>query len=102
MFVPHIAATRAEPIDYDVLMEQLSPAVKTHISQLIDLASDKRETAGLIVDRLIPVLPKIFPLAGGNFDVPAVVAQIAAEIRRIVAPLDPPEMKEWVSGLVVE
>ena len=100
--VPHIAATRAaEPIDYDVLTEQLSQAVKPHISQLIDLASDKRETAGLIVDRLIPVLPKIFP-AGGNMDVPAVVAQITAEIRRIVAPLDPHEMKEQVSGLVVE
>src|SRR6266702_383311 len=100
--VPHIAATRAEPIDYDVLTEQLSQAVKPHISQLIDLASDKRETAGLIVDRLIPVLPKIFPPAGSNIDVPAVVAQIAAEIRRIVAPLDPHEMKEQVSGLVVE
>ena len=100
--VPHIAATRAEPIDYDVLTEQLSQAVKPHISQLIDLASDKRETASLIVDRLIPVLPKIFPPAGGNFDMPAVVAEISAEIRRIVAPLDPHEMKEQVSGLVVE
>ena len=94
--VPHIDATRAEPIDYDVLTEQLSQAVKPHISQLIDLASDKRETAGLIVDRLIPVLPKLFPPAGSNVDV------IAAEIRRIVAPLDPHEMKEQVSGLVVE
>jgi hypothetical protein len=101
--VPHIAAaTRAtEPIDYDVLTQQLSQAVKPHISQLIDLASDKRETAGLIVDRLIPVLPKLFPVAAaGNVD--DVVAQIAAEIRRIVAPLDPHEMKEQVSGLVVE
>ncbi|KAH9171750.1 hypothetical protein EDB89DRAFT_2114402 [Lactarius sanguifluus] len=100
--VPHIAATRAEPIDYDVLTEQLSQAVKPHISQLIDLASDKRETAGLIVDRLVPMLPQIFPPAGSNFDVPAVVAQVAAEIRRIIAPLDPHEMKEQVSGLVVE
>ncbi|KAH8981991.1 hypothetical protein EDB86DRAFT_3106937 [Lactarius hatsudake] len=100
--VPHIAATRAEPIDYDMLTEQLSQAVKPHISQLIDLASDKRETAGLIVDRLVPMLPQIFPPAGSNFDVPAVVAQVAAEIRRIVAPLDPHEMKEQVSGLVVE
>ncbi|KAI9436935.1 hypothetical protein H4582DRAFT_366964 [Lactarius indigo] len=100
--VPHIAATRAEPIDYDVLTEQLSQAVKPHISQLIDLASDKRETAGLIVDRLVPMLPQIFPPAGSNFDVPAVVAQLAAEIRRVIAPLDPHEMKEQVSGLVVE
>ncbi|KAH9067004.1 hypothetical protein EDB83DRAFT_2542288 [Lactarius deliciosus] len=100
--VPHIAATRAEPIDYDMLTDQLSQAVKPHITQLIDLASDKRETASLIVDRLVPMLPQIFPPAGSNFDVPAVVAQVAAEIRRIVAPLDPHEMKEQVSGLVVE
>jgi hypothetical protein len=52
------------------------------------------------VDRLIPSLQKIFPPA--CIDVPAVVAQIAAELRRFVAPLDPHEMKEQVSGLVVE
>jgi hypothetical protein len=102
--VPHIAAaTRAtEPIDYDVLTQQLSQAVKPHISQLIDLASDKRETAGLIVDRLIPVLPKLFPVTPGGSSNNIDVGQIAAEIRRIVAPLDPHEMKEQVSGLVVE
>jgi hypothetical protein len=92
--VPH------EPIDYDMLTTQLSQAVKPHISQLIDLASDKRETASLIVDRLVPILPKLFPPAASNVD--ALVAQVTAEIRRIVAPLDPHEMKEQVSGLVVE
>ena len=98
--VPHIAATRAEPLDYDLLTEQLSQAIKPHISNLIDLASDKRETAGFLVDRLIPSLQKIFPPA--CIDVPAVVAQIAAEVRRFVTLLDPHEMKEQVSGLVVE
>ena len=98
--VPHIAATRAEPLDYDLLTEQLSQAIKPHLSNLIDLASDKRETAGFLVDRLIPSLQKIFPPA--CIDVPAVVAQIAAEVRRFVTPLDPHEMKEQVSGLVVE
>ena len=98
--IPHIAATRAEPLDYDLLTEQLSQAIKPHISNLIDLASDKRETADFLVDSLIPSIQKLFPPA--CIDVPAVVAQIAAEIRRFITPLDPHEMKEQVSGLVVE
>ncbi len=102
VLVPHISALRAEPIDYELLTVQLSQAVKPHISQLIDLASDKRETAGLIVDRLIPVLPQIYPPAGNSIDIPAVVTQIAAEVRRIVASLDAHEIKEQVSDLVVE
>jgi hypothetical protein len=102
VLVPHISAMRSEPIDYELLTEQLSQAVKPHISQLIDLASDKRETAGLIVDRLIPVLPQIYPPAGNSLDIPAVVAQISAEVRRIVASLDAHEIKEQVSDLVVE
>ena len=102
VLVPHILALRAEPIDYELLTEQLSQAVKPHISQLIDLASDKRETAGLIVDRLIPVLPQIYPPAGNSIDLPAVVAQVTGEVRRIVAQLDAHEIKEQVSDLVVE
>lgn len=102
VLVPHISALRSEPIDYELLTEQLSQAVKPHISQLIDLASDKRETAGLIVDRLIPVLPQIYPPAGNSIDIPAVVTQIAAEVRRIVSSLDAHEIKEQVSDLVVE
>jgi hypothetical protein len=102
VLVPHIVATRAEPIDYELLTVQLSQAVKPHISQLIDLASDKRETAGLIVDRLIPVLPTIYPPAGNNIDGPALIAQVTSEVRRIVGPLDAHEIKEQVSDLVVE
>jgi hypothetical protein len=100
--VPHISSLRSEPVDYELLTEQLSQAVKPHISQLIDLASDKQETAGLIVDRLIPVLPQIYPPVGNSIDIPAVVAQIAAEVRRIVSSLDAHEIKEQVSDLVVE
>lgn len=100
--LPHIAALRAEPIDYELLTAQLSQAVKPHISQLIDLASDKRETAGLIVERLIPVLPTIYPPAGNSMDIPAVVGQVTAEVQRLVAPLDAHEIKEQVSDLVVE
>ncbi|KAI0327259.1 hypothetical protein GY45DRAFT_1437070 [Cubamyces sp. BRFM 1775] len=96
--LPHIAALRAEPVDYDVLTARLAQAVKPHISQLIDLASDKRETAGLIVDRLVPILPSLQP----NINLDAVVGRLTSEIRAIVGPLDTHEIKEQVSDLVVE
>ncbi|KAI0369968.1 hypothetical protein BV20DRAFT_967326 [Pilatotrama ljubarskyi] len=96
--LPHIAALRAEPVDYDVLTARLAQAVKPHISQLIDLASDKRETAGLIVDRLVPILPSLQP----NINLDAVVGRLTSELRAIVGPLDAHEIKEQVSDLVVE
>ncbi|KAI0668722.1 hypothetical protein C8Q78DRAFT_979228 [Trametes maxima] len=96
--LPHIAALRAEPVDYDVLTGRLAQAVKPHISQLIDLASDKRETAGLIVDRLVPILPSLQP----NINLDAVVGRLTSELRSIVGPLDAHEIKEQVSDLVVE
>ncbi|KAI0770961.1 hypothetical protein BD413DRAFT_554018 [Trametes elegans] len=96
--LPHIAALRADPVDYDILTARLAQAVKPHISQLIDLASDKRETAGLIVDRLVPILPSLQP----NINLDAVVGRLTSEIRAIVGPLDAHEIKEQVSDLVVE
>jgi hypothetical protein len=48
------------------------------------------------------VLPQIYPPAGNSIDLPAIVAQVTAEVRRIVAPLDAHEIKEQVSDLVVE
>lgn len=96
--LPHIAALRMDPIDYDVLTARLAQAVKPNISQLIDLASDKRETAGLIVDRLLPILPSMQP----EIDLDSVVGRLTAELKTIVGPLDPHEMKEQVSDLVVE
>ncbi|KAH9919765.1 uncharacterized protein BXZ73DRAFT_80282 [Epithele typhae] len=97
--MPHIAALRQEPIDYDVLTARLSQAVKPNISQLIDLASDKRETAGLIVDSLVPMLAT---LQQPPVDLEAVVGRLTAELRTLVGPLDAHEMKEQVSDLVVE
>jgi hypothetical protein len=76
--VPHIVAMCPEPVDYELLTEQLSQAVKHHISQLIDLASDKWEMAGLIMERLIPVLLTIYPPAGSSVEIPAFVAQVTA------------------------
>ncbi|EIW65282.1 uncharacterized protein TRAVEDRAFT_68801 [Trametes versicolor FP-101664 SS1] len=96
--LPHISALRADPVDYDVLTGRLAQAVKPHISQLIDLASDKRETANLIVNQLVPILPSLQP----NINLDAVVGRLTSELRSIVGPLDPHEMKEQVSDLVVE
>ncbi|EJF58554.1 hypothetical protein DICSQDRAFT_149052 [Dichomitus squalens LYAD-421 SS1] len=96
--LPHIAALRSDPIDYDVLTARLAQAVKPNISQLIDLASDKRETAGLIVDKLVPILPSLQP----QIDLESVVGRLTSELKTIVGPLDPHEMKEQVSDLVVE
>ncbi|KAG2160243.1 uncharacterized protein EDB93DRAFT_1074728 [Suillus bovinus] len=93
---PTFKALRPEAVDYSVLTAQLSQAVKPNIEQLIDLAADKRETAGLIVDSIIPLLPKV------TLDTGEVIAQITAEVRRIIAPIDAHEIKEQVADLVVE
>ncbi|KAI0791811.1 hypothetical protein C8Q75DRAFT_732200 [Abortiporus biennis] len=98
---PHLAALRTEPIDYEGLTIQLTQAVKPHISQLIDLASDKRETAGLIVDSLVPILPKL-TMPQATFDIDGVVGRLTSEVRKVIEPLDAHEIKEQVSDLVVE
>lgn len=101
VLMPQIVSLRAEPIDYESLTAQLTQAVKPHISQLIDLASDKRETASLIVDRLRPLLPTLVP-PSPTIDEEALVGRLTTEVRKIVAPLDAHEIKEQVSDLVVE
>lgn len=97
---PHFEAARAVPIDTDALTIQLSQAVKPHISQLIDLASDKRETAALIVQHLNPVLSNI---QSPRIDVGSLAAQTAAALKSsIPPPTDPHVIKEHVADLVVE
>ncbi|KAI0693660.1 hypothetical protein BC835DRAFT_1352949 [Cytidiella melzeri] len=98
---PAFASIRPEAIDYDGLTAQLSQAVKPHIAQLIDLASDKRETAGLIVERLLPILPSLYP-AAPELDTEGLVGRLTVEMRKIIGPLDAHEIKEQVSDLVVE
>ncbi|CAE6405162.1 unnamed protein product [Rhizoctonia solani] len=97
---PHFEAARAVPIDTDALTVQLSQAVKPHISQLIDLASDKRETATLIVQHLTPVLSNI---QAPRIDVSNLAAQTASALKSsIPLPTDPHVIKEHVADLVVE
>ncbi|KAG5646905.1 hypothetical protein DXG03_001981 [Asterophora parasitica] len=96
VLTPVIGSMRPEPIDYEFLTSKLTQAVKPHISQLIDLASDKQETAGLIMDRLVPMLPS------SNIDIDAITHQLTTEVRRAIAPIDAFEIKEQVADLVVE
>jgi len=93
---PTFMVLRPDPVDYNVLTTQLSQAVKPNIEQLIDLAADKRETAGLIVDSIVPLLPKL------SLDTDSMITQITAEVRRVISPIDAHEIKEQVADLVVE
>jgi len=93
---PLIDSVHTDPIDYDFLTTQLAQAVKPHISQLIDLASDKRETAGLIVDKILPAIKNI------TIDADAMTMNLINEVRRAIAPIDAFEIKEQVADLVVE
>lgn len=97
---PHLAAVRSESIDYDELTNRLSQAVKPHITQLIDLASDKRETAGIITENLMPVLQSI--ASTPVFDREGLLSDITVIINRIVSPIDTHNIKEQVADLVVE
>jgi hypothetical protein len=94
---PHLNALRPETVDYDTLTARLSQAVKPNIAQLIDLAADKRETAGLIMESLIPMLP-----SPSSLDTSMIIGQITSEVRRVIAPIDAHEIKEQVADLVVE
>ena len=96
---PMMHSLRNEPIDYDHLTRELTQAVKPHISQLIDLASDKRETASLIVDRILPLLP---PMGNPSIDTDALTLKLVTEVRRAIAPIDAFEIREQVADLVVE
>ena len=98
---PHFASIRPAPIDYDLLTAQLSQAVKPNISQLIDLASDKRETAGLILDRLLPALQVLTPVTP-EIDLDNLTNKVIAEVKKVVHRFDAHEIKEQVSDLVVE
>lgn len=98
---PQLAAIRNEPIDYEGLTMQLSQAVKPHITQLIDLASDKRETAVLIAERLMPILQSIASTPAA-IDTGSLVSELTATINRVIAPIDTHNIKEQVADLVVE
>ena len=98
---PHFTAIHPIPIDYDTLTSQLSQAVKPNISQLIDLASDKRETAELILERLLPALQTGAPVSP-EIDIDNLTGKVVTEVKKALNQLDAHEIKEQVSDLVVE
>ena len=100
VLAPMISTLQPEAVDYDHLTQRLTQAVKPHISQLIDLASDKRETASLIVNSILPLLPSA--QSTPVLETEAIAAQLTSEIRRVIAPVDAHEIKEQVADLVVE
>jgi len=96
---PIILSARSEPVDCDLLTNRLAQAVKPHITQLIDLASDKRETAGLIVENLLPLLSsRREPVV----DVDAIALQLIMEIRKVIEPINAFEIGVQVAHLVVD
>lgn len=88
--------------DYDYLSEKLAHAVHPHISQFIDLASDKRETATLIVQQLLPVFPALMQAHVPTVDTDSISRQLTNDVRKAIAPIDAFEIKEQVADLVVE
>ncbi|KAG8942547.1 hypothetical protein FRC04_003618 [Tulasnella sp. 424] len=98
LILPRLAAIRPEPFDVDAVTEQLAEAVKPHISQLIDLASDKKETAVLITQQLSPLLHALIP----RFDLDSMAHQVAMDVAQINPPTDPHVLKEEVADLVIE
>ena len=97
--VPHINSLRSEPLDLDRLTMQLTQSVKPHISQLIDLASDKKETATLITQHLVPALTSVMP---PPLDTPSIASQLSSDLIKAMPHLDPHDLKEEIADLVVE
>ena len=98
---PHLVST--PQLDVDAITARLSEAVRPSLAQLIDFASDKKETAALIVEQLAPQLAslkKIGPVS--QLDMHAIAPQLAADVSRLVPPVDSHALTEQVADLVVE
>ena len=96
---PHLEQLRSAPFDVDVVTSRLADAVKPTLADFIDLASDKGETADLIVAKLGPVLAGLRP---SQLDTQEIATQLAADVSRLVPPVDSHALTEQVADLVVE
>jgi hypothetical protein len=98
---PHISSLRHEPLNIDFLTAQVAQAVKPNISQLIDLASDKKQTAELILKELKPTLDELSIPMDKLF---SIASQITSDVHSAIAHADQRSMdlKESVADLVVE
>ncbi|KAF8323439.1 hypothetical protein DL93DRAFT_700862 [Clavulina sp. PMI_390] len=99
VLLPQLHQLRPEPFDVDTITMHLAEAVKPHISQLINLTSDKHETAGLIADQLRPQIAALQP---SPFDIQAISNRLSSELQMATSGIDVHTIKEAVSDLVVE
>jgi len=82
IFSPMLESLQTDPIDYKFLTRE-----PPHISQLIDLASDRRRTVELIVEKILPLFPALnnhLPL----FDMDVITLKLITEVRQAIAPID--------------
>ena len=96
---PHLEQLRSVPFDVDVVTSRLAEAVKPTLADFIDLASDKGETADLIVAKLAPVFAS---LQSSRIETQEIATQLAEDISRLVPPVDSVALTEQVADLVVE
>ncbi|KIM21994.1 hypothetical protein M408DRAFT_297474 [Serendipita vermifera MAFF 305830] len=96
---PHLEQLRSVPFDVDVVTARLAEAVKPTLADFIDLASDKGETADLIVAKLAPALNGMRP---SQLNSQEIAVQLAADVSRLVPPVDSHALTEQVADLVVE
>ena len=100
---PHLVNVRTPELDVDAITARLSEAVRPSLAQLIDFASDKKETAALIVEQLAPQLASLKKTASvSQLDTQAIASQLAADVSRLVPPVDSHALTEQVADLVVE
>ena len=100
---PHLTNTRTPQLDVDAITARLSEAVRPTLAQLIDFASDKKETAALIVEQLAPQLASLKKSGPtSQLDTQAIASQLAADVSRLVPPVDSHALTEQVADLVVE
>ena len=100
---PHLTNIHTPQLDVDAITSRLSEAVRPSLAQLIDFASDKKETAALIVEQLAPqlaALKKSGPIS--QLDTQVIASQLAADVSRLVPPVDSHALTEQVADLVVE
>jgi chromosome segregation ATPase len=96
---PHLEQLRSASFDVDVVTARLADAVKPTLADFIDLASDKGETADLIVAKLGPIFAAMRP---SQLDTQEIATQLAADVSRLVPPVDSHALTEQVADLVVE
>jgi hypothetical protein len=101
VLTPRLDDLRPDPIDFDLLTARLSTAVRPEIHELIDLTSDKKETAVLIMQQLKPMLQGI---AANQHELMlnSTLNYMSAELGRLLESFDGHKLKDEISDLVFE